>query len=167
MCSVWASCLHSMPSTPLTLLLWTDRIAFVMCLIQCPGAWHIMCTQQRLSWDFLNFSFIFSFSSLETFRGSLLYRAELGNCVLWTDLAHRHILFGPCRENLNWLSMSKSWEFTYKFGFMAYLEMLKTLVTLSWHSCLQPCREEQQLPLLQGMCTLSLPLFHSPNSYFH
>ena len=154
---------HSKPSTPLTLLPWTDRIAFVMCLI---STWHITCTQQRISWDSLNFSYIFSFSCLETFSGSLLYRAEPGNCVLWTDLAHRHILFGPCREYLNWLSMSKSWEFTYKLGFLAYLEMLKTLVTLAGIPACSLAERSSGCPFCNGCVLFHYHCFTLPALIF-
>ena len=72
---------------------------------------------------------------------ALCYTAACGLTWLIDTFCLVHV------ENI-WLSMSRSWEFTYKLGFLAYLEMLKTLVTSSWHSCLQPGRKEQQLPLL-------------------
>ena len=109
---------------------------------------------------------IFSFSCLETFSGSLLYRAEPGNCVLWTDLAHRHILFGPCREYLNWLSMSKSWEFTYKLGFLAYLEMLKTLVTLAGIPACSLAERSSGCPFCKGCVLFHYHCFTLPALIF-
>lgn len=127
-------------------------------------AYHVYPTENILGLPkFFLYLLIFQ---LRNIQWLLVIQSRAWNCVLWTDLAHRRILFGPCREYLNWLSMSKSWGFTHKLGFLAHLEILKTLVTLAGIPACSLAERSSGCPFCKGCVLFHYHCFTLPTLIF-